>query len=377
MKWLTKWLRGKSKARQNPAQRVRSRRPQSCRPTVEALEDRQVMSVATDAFRQVVYQLVQQRLAVPASLSALEAAPAGSIPTPSQLDSYESYYFEHTNPELQRDLGGLKELAFGYIPDGCYARAHIMDEILGNHGINNAKLFCLGTLHAGDGNRFFPQGVDWSYHVAPLVVVNDNGTLGLRVVDPAIDQHPITPEDWITRIDPSRSFVQLQVTSRNQYYPERNNQPSGDSFAKNLSGRADTAIEIQKTYMVQIQRIAWNRGLADPGTYYNGVIDSTMFGNYNGALWEYTSAGWYQIWASGVTSFSASPANPDTVYVNVNGALWEHVGRDKNSGWYKVWDSGITGFSASPTEADTVYVNLNGAMWKHTGRNQYAGWTKL
>src|SRR5438045_1794745 len=99
MKWLTKWFRGKNKARQAPVQRARS-----FRPTVESLEERQLMSVAPDAFRQVVTQLVQQRLAVPASLTVLEAAPAGAVPTLDQLDSYETYYFEQTNPELQRDL---------------------------------------------------------------------------------------------------------------------------------------------------------------------------------------------------------------------------------------------------------------------------------
>lgn len=368
MKWLTNWLRGKNKATQTPAQRTRS-----FRPTVEALEERDLMSVSPQGFAQVVNQLVHQRLTVPAALTVCEAAPAGNLPTSAQLDSYESTYFEHTNPELQQDLGGLKELAFGYIPDGCYARAHIMDEILGNHGIDNAKLFVLGSLHAGDGNRYFPQGVNWGYHVAPLVVVSDNGTLGLRVVDPSIDQHPLTPEDWIARIDPSRSFVRLQVTSRNQYYPEQNNLPSGDSFATNLSA----AIGIQKTYMAALEHIALNMGLADPATIYNGVSDRTMFANYNGALWEYTSAGWYLIWGSGVTGFSASPANADTVYVNINGALWEHVGRDQNSGWYEVWGSGVTGFCASPTAADTVYVNFNGTLCQHVGRDPNSGWTTL
>ena len=61
------------------------------------------------------------------------------------------------------------------------------------------------------------------------------------------------------------------------------------------------------------------------------VTDSTMFGNYTSALWENAGGQWHQIWASGVTGFSASPANADTVYVNVNGTLYEHVGRGQSS----------------------------------------------
>lgn len=144
-----------------------------------------------------------------------------------------------------------------------------MDKILGDHGVDNAKIFVLGSLHAGDGNKYFPNGVDWGWHVAPIVVVNDNGHYDLRVVDPAIDQHPITPEDWISRVDPSMSKVQVQVTNRNEYFPEGGNVNSGQSFDQNLAAANDT----MTNYMSALQQIAKQRGLGDPATEFSGVID--------------------------------------------------------------------------------------------------------
>jgi peptidoglycan hydrolase-like protein with peptidoglycan-binding domain len=225
--------------------------------------------LSQSAYRALVSQ-IPARVHLPAQIASLESPPQGKIPTPAELDSFEQDYFEKKNPELTTDLAGLDEIPFGYIPDGCYARAHIMDEILGSHGVDNAKIFAAGSLHAGDGNKYFPQGTDWAWHVAPLVVVNDGGKYDLRVIDPSIDQHPLTPEEWISRVDPSMTMLQVQVTSRDQYFPETDGKPSGESFEQNLKPADDTL----KGYMTQLQQIATSKGLPDPATHYSGVVDA-------------------------------------------------------------------------------------------------------
>jgi hypothetical protein len=152
-----------------------------------------------------------------ATIDLVPDPPGGAVTTTAALAQLVSASIETSNPELTTDLGGLHEIPFGYIVDGCYARAHIMNEILGDHGLANGKIFLFGHLSAR--NSLFPRGVHWGYHVAPLVPVDDGAGVELRVVDPAIDKTPLLPETWMRTIDPARSAVEVRVVDRNQYYP--------------------------------------------------------------------------------------------------------------------------------------------------------------
>src|SRR5204862_6515 len=52
---------------------------------------------------------------------------------------------------------------------------------------------------------------------------------------------------------------------------------------------------------------------------------------------------------------SAARSADPTGYVlfggSTGGAVWEHVGTDSNAGWFKIWASGVTEISAGLTEA--------------------------
>jgi hypothetical protein len=149
-----------------------------------------------------------------------------------------------------------------------------MDKILGDAGINNAKLFLFGSLHAGDGNRYVPQGVNWGYHVTPLVLVNDGGRIGLRVYDPSISGRAIKPEEWRSLSNAYNRPTTWEATSRNQYTPLSNGvtlyvpQTTVQFFQDNMPAAVNTL----RVYMTYLQTIARQRGLADPATTYSGVL---------------------------------------------------------------------------------------------------------
>src|SRR4051812_27143741 len=76
-------------------------------------------------------------------------APTGSIPTVDALDDLVRKVIETPNPQLTAELAnGLDTIPFRYIYNGCFARAHIMNGLLGNNGFDNAKLFAYGSLAA-------------------------------------------------------------------------------------------------------------------------------------------------------------------------------------------------------------------------------------
>ena len=217
------------------------------------------------------------RVPLMSRVASLDVSPAGTIPTVAQLDTFGNTYFKRANAVLRENLGGMQHIPFGYIPDGCYARAHIMDKVLGDGGINNAKLFLFAStsrlLHAGDGNRYFPKGVDWGYHVAPLVLVNDGGRLGLRVYDPSIAGRAVKPEVWAARSNANNVPATWEATSRNQYAPLKN----GDTLyvppttAQTFQANLPSAVTTLRTYMTELQVIARQKRLADPATTYSGV----------------------------------------------------------------------------------------------------------
>jgi hypothetical protein len=209
------------------------------------------------------------RIPLMSKVASSDVSPTGTIPTVAQLDAFGSHYFQRANPVLTQNLGGMQHIPFGYIPDGCYARAHIMDKIFGDFGINNAKLFLFGSLRAGIGNRYYPTGVSWTYHVAPLVLVNDGDRLGLRVYDPSIAGRSVRPEEWVGRSNLENRPATWDATHRNTYgWNSRTGQYIGGTFEANLP----SAVTTLQNYMAMLRAQARQRGLADPATMYNGVM---------------------------------------------------------------------------------------------------------
>ncbi|MFA5507101.1 MAG: protein-glutamine glutaminase family protein [Vulcanimicrobiota bacterium] len=136
-----------------------------------------------------------------------------------------------TNQELTAMIESFQDesgIPFGYIKDGCYARAHLMDESFRQHGLNYAKMFVRGDLAAS--NRHMEAR--WWYHVAPLVFVDDGqGNPEAKIIDPGFSKTPMDPSEWVKAMNQGPS-IQVDLVDPEQYYPRRGGKP--DSFSESL-----------------------------------------------------------------------------------------------------------------------------------------------
>lgn len=130
--------------------------------------------------------------------------------------------------EMMAALYDESNIPYGYITDGCYARAHMMDESLRQHGINNAKMFAMGDLEAKND----VMSARWWYHVAPLVFVDGgDGQPVAKIIDPGFSREPMDPEQWVATMNKGPN-VDVDLVSAEQYYPRRGRADSdfGDSL---------------------------------------------------------------------------------------------------------------------------------------------------
>lgn len=89
-----------------------------------------------------------------------------------------------------------RRLTWLYPDEGCYVRAALAEYLLGESGFPAAgQVFVFGDLSVATNNS--PDGrVYWSYHVAPIVTVNNTP----YVLDPAIDpKKPLTLRAWVEK----------------------------------------------------------------------------------------------------------------------------------------------------------------------------------
>lgn len=153
--------------------------------------------------------------------------------------------------EMMAALYDESNIPYGYITDGCYARAHLMDESLRQHGINNAKMFCRGDLEAKNDL----MTARWWYHVAPLVFVDGgDGKPIPKIIDPGFSREPLDPEQWVKAMNKGPN-VEIDLVSAEQYYP-RDGRPD-DNFAESLS----PAVGTMQSYARRLHGIKKGKGL--------------------------------------------------------------------------------------------------------------------
>jgi hypothetical protein len=86
------------------------------------------------------------------------------------------------------------DIAFGYLRDGCSARAHLMIQDMEAHGIRAGKVW---AFPPGQGQALAPSSQNhWRYHVAPVVHVQTAHGVVPMVIDPSLFSHPVTVEEW-------------------------------------------------------------------------------------------------------------------------------------------------------------------------------------
>jgi len=100
-------------------------------------------------------------------------------------------------------LRNQEHIPFDFLFDCCYARAHEMCRLMALDDIASRKIWNFGrgffndkaTLHV-----FSPVGeFSWSYHVAPIVRVRNNGDVFNLVMDPGISDRALTIGEWLDR----------------------------------------------------------------------------------------------------------------------------------------------------------------------------------
>lgn len=90
-------------------------------------------------------------------------------------------------------------ITFGYIKDGCFARAHKMKQIMeSQYNYSCYKIFSYGqnyqpTLRVSNGNCC----VKWWYHVAPLVRIGTPSSYVEYVIDPSLFAAPVLKSTWL------------------------------------------------------------------------------------------------------------------------------------------------------------------------------------
>jgi hypothetical protein len=96
-------------------------------------------------------------------------------------------------------LRACRDIAFGFPYDGCYARAHIMCQLMLRMGLKPAKAWAFGQLHAASP---VPKSgfVHWGYHVAPALLVRQRTGAGRFVIDPSLFDRPVPLTQWVRRM---------------------------------------------------------------------------------------------------------------------------------------------------------------------------------
>lgn len=91
----------------------------------------------------------------------------------------------------------MEDIAFGYMKEGCPARAHLLCQRLLKAGIKPSKAWAIEdspTLYTK-----MPDGKEgkWWFHVAPTIPVKqDNGSIEDMIIDPSLFDGPVTKEEW-------------------------------------------------------------------------------------------------------------------------------------------------------------------------------------
>ncbi len=123
--------------------------------------------------------------------------------------------------EVFKAVAARTDIAFRYVPDGCYARAHLMGLQMQALGLKPGKAWSFADdaffrkikdappLVARSGNH--PKGfVVWGYHVAPaLKVRKQDGSVLVAVIDPSLAEKPVSLSAWqkLMMYDPASKTI--------------------------------------------------------------------------------------------------------------------------------------------------------------------------
>ncbi|KAB1232514.1 protein-glutamine glutaminase family protein [Chryseobacterium viscerum] len=141
-------------------------------------------------------------------------------------------------------------IEFNYPQGGCQNRAQIMSMLLDKKfNIQHCKvwLFSPADLYVGntksleiyDKNQLSPDNtIKWLYHVAPCVLVNDNGKIDTLVIDPSIDNsQPLKLSNWLKKIKNSDVSKYTFLNPKLYFFDTNNNIISGVFYKFDIDPR--------------------------------------------------------------------------------------------------------------------------------------------
>jgi hypothetical protein len=103
---------------------------------------------------------------------------------------------------LFTELAARKDIAFRFLRDGCYARAHLMAFHLKRSGVEPRKVWTFASNFMHDPLWVNVPGesggrIVWKYHVALVISARlPDGEVRDLVLDPSIFDHPVTVDEW-------------------------------------------------------------------------------------------------------------------------------------------------------------------------------------
>jgi Glutaminase len=162
---------------------------------------------------------------------------AASVLTPAQLS------------KVFNQLAQDKLIPFKYPEDGCYARAEEMSRLLEKDGIISVKVFIAGNLHVATKNSA-AGSVNWVYHVAPAVLIEENGKYIPMVIDPSLFDKAVSLDDWAkiqTVLDPN-----YKIYFRDRYTYQAG-APAQDDQPEFRNADLVDAIKVMNTFRSKIK----------------------------------------------------------------------------------------------------------------------------
>ena len=126
------------------------------------------------------------------------------------------------------ETGTETPVTFHYPANACYTRAYFMEQRLTALGYASRKEFVISkqpgglTVRSNYSNDTIAPGMpattNWWYHVAPVISVQQpNGTVVQMVMDPSLDNHPITITEWTAKMRPVNDFRPMTLEEVRDY----------------------------------------------------------------------------------------------------------------------------------------------------------------
>src|SRR5215218_246270 len=156
----------------------------------EDLRERLVDELSTDEFEHAAYLMGES------ALEETEVSPAEAV-----------RIFAVMSTLTFTDTGGTQSpVPYHYPVDGCYARAHMMAQVLTRAGYASERVFATSTMPGGleipnqyseDQPGGAPPVTRWFYHVAPIINVRTASGVQRHVIDPSTQAGPVPIETWL------------------------------------------------------------------------------------------------------------------------------------------------------------------------------------